>query len=379
MPYSAMRGEGDRERQTQVQDLVARCARPYALSTQGHIWVAVMDGRFPDLGAVLHRNQYKKFVTFKYSEKVTAQVVTKPLQLLGKRALARAAAAAKPVTDKVKPLHHVGKQFPTWKVDMLYVYEVFGAKRQGWNREYEAARKIFESATVRGVVKAQHAMLYGGTGAPGMTNVRQSLMAETGALSGGIEFVDLLNGGMRSGKSRMFTYVLKPDRLYIAETGADFFLDMNSKHAVSGAAAGAGWGRARPARGCHVRVLTTSAVPHARPVPADARQRSGGGCVRRRNEHPAQARAWCDDVHDRPGQQQRHVRAEQKRAAAGARSVRPQLCEPERVLRGARQGGPQAQRVRQHASRRGIGRRAAGRERLPTDGERMSSRRAALV
>lgn len=233
MPYSSMRMDFDEKRVDAMQRAISLVARTYPLR-QGELTFAVMDPTFPNVSEVLHRNKYKMFVTFKFSEKMRSEVVSKHMKILGSRAIARAAAAAKPVTDKVKQLqlHQVGKEFPTWKIDMLYVYQVFGAKRQGWNRDYEAARKIFESTAVRSVVKAQHAMLYGGTGLAGTTNVRHSLMAETGAISGGMEFLQLLRMGMRKGKARAFTYVLKPDRLYIAETGADYFKDMNSKHAV---------------------------------------------------------------------------------------------------------------------------------------------------
>lgn len=231
MPYSAMRTKFDSGKSLEMQAVLARIKRSYALSTQGSIYMAVMDDRFPDMNEALHRNPYKKFLTFKYSEKVAAPI-TNPLRNLKKHALVRAASASKQVKELIMPLHHVGKQFPTWKIDMLHVYSVFGSKRQGWNQDYEAARKIFESKSVRGVVIAQHAILYGGTGAAGVTNVRHSLQAECGALCGGMDFVELLRHGVRSGKTRMFTYVLKEKRLYIAETGADFFLDMNSKHAV---------------------------------------------------------------------------------------------------------------------------------------------------
>lgn len=57
-------------------------------------------------------------------------------------------------------------------------------------------------------------------------------MAETGVISGGEEFLKLLQYGYRNGKPRMFTYVLQTERLYMAETGPDIFLDMNSKHAM---------------------------------------------------------------------------------------------------------------------------------------------------
>lgn len=231
MPYSAMRTTFDSGKLLETQAVLARIKRSYALSTQGSIYMAVMDDRFPDMNEALHRNPYKKFLTFKYSEKVAAPI-TNPLRSLKKNALVRAASASRHVKELIMPLHHVGKQFPTWKIDMRYVCHIFGSKRQGWNQDYEAARKIFESKSVRGVVIAQHAILYGGTGAAGVTNVRHSLQAECGALCGGMEFVELLQHGERTGKTRMFTYVLKEKRLYIAETGADFFLDMNSKHAV---------------------------------------------------------------------------------------------------------------------------------------------------
>eukprot|EP00172_Hildenbrandia_rubra_P001679 Plantae.Rhodophyta-Hildenbrandia_rubra.ctg22493.p1 GENE.Plantae.Rhodophyta-Hildenbrandia_rubra.ctg22493~~Plantae.Rhodophyta-Hildenbrandia_rubra.ctg22493.p1 ORF type:complete len:181 (-),score=23.39 Plantae.Rhodophyta-Hildenbrandia_rubra.ctg22493:1383-1925(-) len=87
---------------------------------------------------------------------------------------------------------------------------------------------------VRVMISMQHALLYGGgiRGLPFVASARVELRQETGVIATGSEFVKLFNGGVRHEKSRMFTYVLMEDKLYCCETGAEFFADQRSKHAM---------------------------------------------------------------------------------------------------------------------------------------------------
>jgi hypothetical protein len=53
-----------------------------------------------------------------------------------------------------------------------------------------------------------------------------------GVLSSAQDFFALLNNGVRGGERRFFTYTLAADSLRCSETGAAFFTDMLSKHAM---------------------------------------------------------------------------------------------------------------------------------------------------
>ncbi|CDF35431.1 unnamed protein product [Chondrus crispus] len=86
---------------------------------------------------------------------------------------------------------------------------------------------------MRRVVQMQHAYLYGGaSGIKPLVSIREDLMEVTGNLLDGSDFLELMEYGIRRGKPRAFTYVLMPERLYMAETGAKFFINMMSKHAM---------------------------------------------------------------------------------------------------------------------------------------------------
>lgn len=83
----------------------------------------------------------------------------------------------------------------------------------------------------------QHAYLYGGVaGVKPLYDVRKDLMEVSGSLLGANDFLEAFQFGLREGKPRMFTYVLMPKRLYMAETGAQFFRDIMSKHAMHSSA-----------------------------------------------------------------------------------------------------------------------------------------------
>lgn len=150
-------GEEDLEIRDHLHSVVNLMARPYELSTQGHIWVAICDMRIPNLAEVFRSNRYKKFVNLKYSEKVST-TATRPFGAV-KKLVKMAADVAKPISDPMKNLTRLGKEFPTWKIEMFHVKEVFGSRRQHWNTEYPAAQKIFEHQGARNIVRTQHAAL----------------------------------------------------------------------------------------------------------------------------------------------------------------------------------------------------------------------------
>lgn len=147
-------------------------------------------------------------------------------------------------------LTKVASNFPTYTLQLHSVRSVFGAIRCPWNRSYPAAQQIFSSSpqafVARGLIKAQHARLCGGGIALDdgvVSTVRRALAGLTGAIATAAEFFALVHNGVRGGKSRFFTYVLLAGdragsaRLRFSETGASFFDDARSKHAVHSNAA----------------------------------------------------------------------------------------------------------------------------------------------
>ncbi|GAB0494488.1 hypothetical protein MMPV_005782 [Pyropia vietnamensis] len=140
--------------------------------------------------------------------------------------------------------------FPTYTLQLHSVRSVFGSIRCRWNKDYPAAQQIFSSNPqaflARGLIKAQHARLCGGGIALDdgvVSTVRRALAGLTGAIATAPEFFALVHNGIRGGKSRFFTYVLLAGdragsaRLRFSETGASFFDDARSKHAVHSNAA----------------------------------------------------------------------------------------------------------------------------------------------
>lgn len=109
-----------------------------------------------------------------------------------------------------------------------------GSELQEWNRNYKAAQTIFgggpasSSAAVRAVIQTGHRLLY----ARSMKNV-------FGTIERSEDVIKLLQGGGNSPhanrvKPAVYTYVLSPedDSLRFSETGAAFFVDFASKHAL---------------------------------------------------------------------------------------------------------------------------------------------------
>jgi len=127
--------------------------------------------------------------------------------------------------------------YSTWKMYLKGIPEIFGDKVQPWNRNYKAAQSIFQGPTsivVRSGIQAAHRMLYARTVNNGF-----------GIINGPADIHTLLKGVVRTGsgelvdlphrvKPSVYTYILAIDdeSFRFSETGAAFFVDFASKHAL---------------------------------------------------------------------------------------------------------------------------------------------------
>ncbi|KAI0035566.1 hypothetical protein K488DRAFT_43034 [Vararia minispora EC-137] len=123
--------------------------------------------------------------------------------------------------------------YSTWKVSLKGVPSFFGNMQQHWNTGYKAAQTIFgvgpASFTVRQTIKTAHSLLYA-----------RSTRNGFGTLDSPKDVLDLLHGGPRTSNRRhrvkpaVYTYVitLEGDTFRFSETGAAFFVDFASKHAL---------------------------------------------------------------------------------------------------------------------------------------------------
>jgi len=114
--------------------------------------------------------------------------------------------------------------FNTYQVEMFHVTRIFGADNVGWNRQYKAAQRIYaegpDGESVRAVIRSQHASLY---------NSRKAIVS---ACANGNEFLELFQFGVRAGRRRFYTWVLLDHVFRFCESGAGFFRDFLSKHAM---------------------------------------------------------------------------------------------------------------------------------------------------
>ena len=127
--------------------------------------------------------------------------------------------------------------YSTWKMYIKGIPKVFGDRVQPWNRKYKAAQSIFQGPTsivVRSGIQAGHRMLYARTTHNGF-----------GIINGPADIHALLKGAMRNGtgdvldsphrvKPAVYTYIISvdDDSFRFSETGAAFFVDFASKHAL---------------------------------------------------------------------------------------------------------------------------------------------------
>lgn len=194
-----------------------------------HAYVLPLDRTCPAVA-------YKQFVIHKF---INALSRTRPLEC-AKSALSKINSTARkihPVLDLSNPVSHLIRANSTFAMKLSLVEHYFGKKRQGWNKDYPAAQRIFAGPTspaMKAALVAQHMNLYGKflehDGGGG--TLRHQKQASTGALLDGMDFLALLSNGIRNGKSRLYTYVITEDELRFAETGAAFQKDMDSKHAM---------------------------------------------------------------------------------------------------------------------------------------------------
>eukprot|EP01127_Copromyxa_protea_P018616 TRINITY_DN5897_c0_g2_i2.p1 TRINITY_DN5897_c0_g2~~TRINITY_DN5897_c0_g2_i2.p1 ORF type:complete len:291 (-),score=16.70 TRINITY_DN5897_c0_g2_i2:349-1221(-) len=118
-------------------------------------------------------------------------------------------------------------RFPTISIQMHFVPDILGLKMSTWNRDYEAAQQIFGPGPAcmlaRASIKLLHAQLY---------RRGSNLRTKKGVVKSGSDFLSMIGYGVRGGRERFFTYVLKEDKMFFCETGQEFFRDFTSKHAM---------------------------------------------------------------------------------------------------------------------------------------------------
>jgi hypothetical protein len=106
-----------------------------------------------------------------------------------------------------------------------------GDTHQHWNKNYDAAQRIFQGPTsmaVRRVIRSGHQLLYSRTADNGF-----------GVIDDAAGFIGLLktkvnDGSVQRVKPAVYTYIIasSDDCLRFSETGAAFFVDFASKHAL---------------------------------------------------------------------------------------------------------------------------------------------------
>jgi hypothetical protein len=140
--------------------------------------------------------------------------------------------------------------YSTWKLYIRGVPLFFEDCYQGWNRKYPAAQKIFQGPTsfaVRSGIQAGHRLLYARstTNGFGVINDAKDLLAllESGScrptnskLTSGCadERTPQQRALDRRIKPAVYTYIIsaEDESLRFSETGAAFFVDFASKHAL---------------------------------------------------------------------------------------------------------------------------------------------------
>ena len=111
---------------------------------------------------------------------------------------------------------------------------LFGDEFQPWNRNYKAAQTIFEgSFPVRASIQAGHKMLYARstTNAFGIIDNKEDMFD---IFRGGKEELGSRSTFQRRIKPAVYTYIIsaEDDSFRFSETGAAFFVDFASKHAL---------------------------------------------------------------------------------------------------------------------------------------------------
>ncbi|KAI0081495.1 hypothetical protein K474DRAFT_1688703 [Panus rudis PR-1116 ss-1] len=122
--------------------------------------------------------------------------------------------------------------YSTWKMFLRGVPLFMGDSVQPWNKNYKAAQTIFQgpaSVAVKSTIQAAHRMLY----------ARQTTNG-FGVINNTHDVITILHGGRPDSgtshrvKPAVYTYIISidDDSFRFSETGAAFFVDFASKHAL---------------------------------------------------------------------------------------------------------------------------------------------------
>ncbi|EAU89347.2 hypothetical protein CC1G_03612 [Coprinopsis cinerea okayama7 len=135
---------------------------------------------------------------------------------------------------------HDPRLYSTWKFHIKGVPLFFRDVHQPWNRDYPAAQKIFgqgpTSLAVRGTVQAGHSMLYARFADNG-SGILDTRNKDNPEIEEPISLKEVLHAGGSANeriKPAVYTYIISSidDTLRFSETGAAFFVDFASKHAL---------------------------------------------------------------------------------------------------------------------------------------------------
>ncbi|TFK35469.1 hypothetical protein BDQ12DRAFT_655597 [Crucibulum laeve] len=131
--------------------------------------------------------------------------------------------------------------YSTWKMYLKAIPLFFGDTYQHWNKSYKAAQSIFQGPTsiaVRSGIQAGHRMLYARTATNGF-GVIEDPSGILAVLHGGKSRPHCSASSTASQfshrvKPAVYTYILSADddSFRFSETGAAFFVDFASKHAL---------------------------------------------------------------------------------------------------------------------------------------------------
>ncbi|KAK7036024.1 C2 domain-containing protein [Favolaschia claudopus] len=130
------------------------------------------------------------------------------------------------LTNTVASTEDRHRLYSTWKMYIRGIPLFFGDVTQPWNHNYKAAQSIFNpgpsALAVRSGIMAGHRLLYA-----------RSTTNKFGVVDTGADVLAVLRGGQRV-KPAVYTYIIsaEDDSLRFSETGAAFFVDFASKHAL---------------------------------------------------------------------------------------------------------------------------------------------------
>jgi len=120
--------------------------------------------------------------------------------------------------------------YSTWKMHIKGIQTFLGGPSQHWNTKYAAAQRIFGPGptclAVRSSIQVGHRLLYA-----------RSTRNGFGTIESPADILSLLTGGRASPhrvKPAVYTYIVsaEDDTFRFSETGAAFFVDFASKHAL---------------------------------------------------------------------------------------------------------------------------------------------------